>query len=345
MARLVKRGKVYYSDLRIGGKRVQRALSTDKRMAEEKLADLIKERGAQKHNHAYIGDNSYQAAKTRFLNVYSSKSKVTKRHHMRTLARLESEVGPKSLGQITTELLTRLYLGWKENRTDGKAGGLYVRNRDIENITAFMRRAEGWGMVRVQDWDTVMRLDEEPRGRVLFYTPEELKKLSLNLNGPWLTMMMLGSRAGLRPGELFWLEWKDVELGARKIHVEAKPQYAHHVKNYERRTIPMPKDLWTYLLQVKKKATSPLVVAWDDGGRPKTSDVVSTYFSKRVRKAGLPGSLYTLRHTYGSHLAQKGVPLQVIRDLMGHRSVQTTEIYAHLIPEMHQAAVDLLPPF
>ena len=41
-------------------------------------------------------------------------------------------------------------------------------------------------------------------------------------------------------------------------------------------------------------------------------------------------TLHTLRHTSGSWLAMEGVPLRAIRKLMGHRSITTTERYAHL---------------
>jgi len=39
-----------------------------------------------------------------------------------------------------------------------------------------------------------------------------------------------------------------------------------------------------------------------------------------------------LRHTYGSHLAMAGVPLTDIMTWMGHSSIETTMIYAHLAP-------------
>ncbi|MFE2772247.1 tyrosine-type recombinase/integrase [Microbacterium resistens] len=63
-------------------------------------------------------------------------------------------------------------------------------------------------------------------------------------------------------------------------------------------------------------------------------------FSQRVlhpalKKAGLGDlgmSLHDLRHTYASWLAMDGVPLGRIADLLGHRSITTTEIYAHFLP-------------
>jgi len=47
-----------------------------------------------------------------------------------------------------------------------------------------------------------------------------------------------------------------------------------------------------------------------------------------------------LRHTFGAHLAQRGVDMAVIRDLLGHHSVTLTEkYYAHLAPSSMSRAV------
>ncbi|RKG70767.1 hypothetical protein D7V80_04200 [Corallococcus sp. CA054B] len=51
---------------------------------------------------------------------------------------------------------------------------------------------------------------------------------------------------------------------------------------------------------------------------------------------------HDLRHTYGSHLAMRGVPLKVIQELMGHATIEMTMRYAHLSPETKERAVQQL---
>jgi site-specific recombinase XerD len=51
---------------------------------------------------------------------------------------------------------------------------------------------------------------------------------------------------------------------------------------------------------------------------------------------------HDLRHTYGSHLAMRGVPLKAIQELMGHATIEMTERYAHLSPEVRASAVQQL---
>ena len=51
---------------------------------------------------------------------------------------------------------------------------------------------------------------------------------------------------------------------------------------------------------------------------------------------------HTLRHTFASWLAQQGTPLLTIKELMGHKSIEMTMRYAHLIPDQKIDAVKQL---
>jgi len=63
-----------------------------------------------------------------------------------------------------------------------------------------------------------------------------------------------------------------------------------------------------------------------------------------LKKCGLKRrGIHALRHTFGAHLAQRGISMAVIRDLLGHHSVTLTEkYYAHLAPSNLSAAVPQL---
>ena len=54
------------------------------------------------------------------------------------------------------------------------------------------------------------------------------------------------------------------------------------------------------------------------------------------------GTLHRLRHTFASELVAAGTDLETLRELLGHQSVQTTEIYLHTGMERKRAAVEML---
>ena len=57
---------------------------------------------------------------------------------------------------------------------------------------------------------------------------------------------------------------------------------------------------------------------------------VTTRFQSYSKELGFKVTAHTLRHTFTAHLAQKGMPLESIQQLLGHDSPHTTQLYAHL---------------
>lgn len=66
--------------------------------------------------------------------------------------------------------------------------------------------------------------------------------------------------------------------------------------------------------------------------------------SAAAQAAGLSGMVTpkTLRHSFATHLMDRGVDLAVIASLMGHRSPQETGVYLHALPGRRENAVKLL---
>jgi len=66
-------------------------------------------------------------------------------------------------------------------------------------------------------------------------------------------------------------------------------------------------------------------------------------FNKLIKKTGISGiTWYNMRHDFASQLVMKGVSIYTVKDLMCHKNITTTQVYAHLAPDLKSAAVELL---
>lgn len=71
---------------------------------------------------------------------------------------------------------------------------------------------------------------------------------------------------------------------------------------------------------------------------------ISKQFKKIVRNANLNDKIHfhTLRHSFASLLVQKGVSLYVVKELLGHEDLATTQIYSHLQKQNLKDAIGLI---
>jgi len=70
-----------------------------------------------------------------------------------------------------------------------------------------------------------------------------------------------------------------------------------------------------------------------------SDSVIQTAVKDAVRKAGIVkhATVHTLRHIFATHLLQNGINIREVQSLLGHKNVETTMIYTHVIRNMSNA--------
>ena len=86
----------------------------------------------------------------------------------------------------------------------------------------------------------------------------------------------------------------------------------------------------TYLSEWKPKR---MLFEGQDGG-PYTAESLRQVFRKAMKRAGIQRNLtlHSLRHSFATHLLERGTDIRYIQELLGHASTRTTEIYTHVTP-------------
>lgn len=168
----------------------------------------------------------------------------------------------------------------------------------------------------------------------------------------FLPLVTVALHTGLRRGELFNLKVSDIDLAQQKLTVRGREDAADKKPGKRRtkklsksglsRDIPLsPTALKTLTVWLAENCTSELVFP-----HPETGERLACvgYIWKKVCKQAEITNLrfHDLRHTFASRLVMHGVDITTVSELMGHSSIETTQIYTHISDQHKTNAVAVL---
>jgi integrase len=215
--------------------------------------------------------------------------------------------------------------------------------KTINNFLACLRKCLQCAI----DWEKITVMPKMKKfpidcGRIDFLSPTESAKLLADNQDPIINgMAFMALRTGMRFGEIIGLDWVDVDMEKRTINVRRNKVMGiiGTPKNGKVRSIAMASDLHTFLSKQAKKS-GPVFHLVD--GRELTHHLALNALKRVCVRVGIRKiSWHTLRHTTASHLAAEGVPMNVVKELLGHSSILMTSKYAHLAPSAIKDAVEL----
>lgn len=154
--------------------------------------------------------------------------------------------------------------------------------------------------------------------------------------------------AGLRVSEVVALTIKDIDSARMVIHIR-------QAKGRKDRYVMLSEQLLAILRNYWRRTRSPhWLFPGPDPSRPVTTRSVQRACHKAAHGAGLDKTVtvHTLRHSFATHLLERGVDIRVIQDLLGHRHITATTRYARVALNMirqiesplEALKVELIPP-
>jgi len=177
-------------------------------------------------------------------------------------------------------------------------------------------------------------------------SPDECELLLSNASDVIGEIILMALRTGMRQGEIRGLQWSSIDWENRSITVRHslndRAKKLESPKSNRERVIPLDIDVYEMLFR-RRKQTGFVFLSED--GTPFDSQRALRLLKKAREKAGLRHfTLHTLRHTFATHLATKGVPLNIVKDLLGHSTITMTMRYAHTDASAMRSAIDMMNP-
>lgn len=343
---IFKRGKKYWIYIGHNGQRIRKCCPESSAAGAKAYEALLRQklaRGESLEPQASAPDKtiSIKEFSVVWMRDYASANNKSSSIRSKTSildAHLIPYFGELRIDKITNHEIEK-YKALKQR--EGKA------NKSINNQLSVLRKM----LTTAEDWEL---LDKVPRIKPLkvmpcktdFLTLAECGALIANADGVWKDMILFAIKTGLRISELIGLTWVDVDFASEQITVQrsiVKDIPQESTKSNRIRHVPLIPEAMKVLLKRKSEASGDYIFS-----RQNSHDFLKIEYCRkniqRIAKAcGLRSiGWHLLRHSYASHLSEKGISPIVIKELLGHSDIKTTMRYAHLGSSTMKEAVKVL---
>jgi integrase len=345
--RKVKGGRFlgYYLRWYEGGRRRQKASGCATHLEAKRMLLEIEARAAR-------GEAGFSAPKQpdsltvgevceRFLGEFNSpRIKHIGRYRSGSRASLRPLLA--AIGSVPLAKLTRKQL----EQTRDKLSQRYRANT-VRNILRPLGAALSWAVRQDLAPHSPMRGLELPRKErslesltqreaalLLVEAERQARKGGLPWWSRWVAIS-LALRLGIRRGEVFGLRWTDIDFAAKRITVARS--YRLTPKSGKARHLPLPSSLVPLLEEWRGRCPETaerLICPVVHRGRWQMSSEKATHCLRLLLKTAgcrtLTRGWHALRHTFASQYLMAGGSIAALQQMLGHASVETTMIYAHL---------------
>jgi len=243
---------------------------------------------------------------------------------------LMSWFGSREAASITaSEIETKLYSGAAQNEWSPATINHYRTIMSLAYRLARRNRKVEANPVR----DVPHQREGNARTRALAAEEENALRAAIRQRYPVHELELdFALQTGLRQGSQYQLTWEMVDWDARVLHIQ-------RTKNEEPIHLPLNDAALTVLLKLKacSKGKKRVFIS-EETGEP--LNCPKHWFTDAVRLAGIQDfRWHDLRHTFATRLRKRGVALEDIADLLGHKTLAMTKRYAHISMERLHAAV------
>lgn len=177
--------------------------------------------------------------------------------------------------------------------------------------------------------DIIVRLDHPRKNRSLPYVLDRedvLAILNAARNPKHRLMLEVMYSSGMRVSEVCRIRVRDLDTPNLALYVRGGKGKKDRVTMLSDKSVPVLKTM------MEGKAASDFLFEGAHKGQPISARAIQKIFHEALKRSGVKkkASCHTFRHSFATHLMEGGTALPYIKDLLGHESIKTTEIYTHV---------------
>ena len=328
MGSIRKRGQNWYIDYSYKGRRYKEKIGPDKNSAKvilnKKLTEIAENRFLDKRIETTL---TFREFSEFYMETYSKPNKKSwKSCDLVRIKALTPYFGGHKLDMISPTQIE----DYKKHRLTSVAPSTV--NRELTCLKHLYNKANEWEKTDKNPAKLIRKLREN-NSRLRYLTEEEMTQLIANANGYLEAIIILALNTGMRRGEILSIRKHDIDYALGLIYLLV-------TKNGDRRNVPMNTTVMNTLKNLPPIEGSDYIFR-NQNGQPIVN--IDKKFPQLLKKTGIENfRFHDLRHTFASRLAMKSIDINMIRELLGHKSLNMTLRYSHLSPSHKKKAVEIL---
>ncbi len=220
------------------------------------------------------------------------------------------EFGPVHRENLVTQMRTQGY----EDRTI---------NLRLETMRKILRRA--FQNKLIPSMPCQIKMEKQPRRLPRYAEPKGLKKWLLHLDLEHRLRALLSVNTGITDRDLQYILLPSGFDRRNRLLRFRRPKTDHDI------VIPLNRTAMLVMTRLVKLSPGSRLFRHASAGRA---------YRTASRYSGVHITPHMLRHTFATEALSKGTPIEHVQDLLGHEDLQSTKVYAHVLPQYLRSAVD-----
>ena len=305
-----------------------------------------------------VVNNDYRALSARFYEYqkrlgFVKKTCRTRQLNIKEFLSYLEQKGRTKIEEIEACEIQSFYKYISE-RPNKQQGGILSKKTTfhcMKSIDHLFRMLQSAAELKMNPMSTLKFHYPKSEAKREILSQEEIKQLYEVCHSAWeRSILSLGYACGLRVGELYQVNIEDIRLREKLVIIPRG-------KGNKRRVVPMSpgviNDLSDYYFNEREQLTKARDYSQKDqafmlnsrGGRMKEwtynkylKSMIDRTENKEMKAKQI--RMHSLRHSIATHLIERGIPVEQVRQFLGHSQLESTQIYTHISKQQLKDLID-----